>query len=98
MNEQSLWPYRLTGNFVVKSVVDSDTQVNGGTDADPKKRGAGGYGLQFGLKIGKGPECEPTSSPDSLLLNLFRSRGQKRFVHYLKSFQNRIFDVFNIDT
>ena len=36
-----------------------------GTDADPKKQvgGGGGYGLRFGLKIGKGPECEPTSSP-----------------------------------
>ena len=60
-----MWPYPLTGNFVVKSVVDSDIQVNGGADADPKKQvgGGGGYGLRFGLKIGKGPECEPTSSP-----------------------------------
>ena len=41
----------LTGNFVVKSVVDSDVQVNGGADADPKEQG-GPYGLQFGLKIG----------------------------------------------
>ena len=39
-----MWPYPLTGNFVVKSVVDSDIQVNGGADADPKKQvwGAGG--------------------------------------------------------
>ena len=54
MNEQSGWPYPLTGNFVVKSVVDSDVQVNGGADADPKKQG-GPYGLQFGLTIGRGP-------------------------------------------
>ena len=33
-----MWPYPLTGNFVVKSVVDSDIQVNGGADADPKKQ------------------------------------------------------------
>ena len=63
-----MWPYPLTGNFVVKSVVDSDIQVNGGADADPKKQvwggggGGGGNGLRFGLKIGKGPECEPPSS------------------------------------
>ena len=38
LNEQSVWPCPLTGNFVVKSVVDSDIQVNGGADADPKKQ------------------------------------------------------------
>ena len=48
MNEQSVWPYLVTGNFVVKSVVDSDIQVNGGADADPKKQvcvcvGGGGF-------------------------------------------------------
>ena len=31
--------------------MDSDIQVSGGADADPKKQG-GPYGLQFGLKIG----------------------------------------------
>ena len=45
-----MWPYPLTGNFVVKSVVDSDIQVNGGADADPKKQvcvcGGGGGGLR----------------------------------------------------
>ena len=55
MNEQAVWPYLLTGNVVVKSVVDSDIQVNGGADADPKKQGRP-YRLQFGLKIGRGPE------------------------------------------
>ena len=39
-----MWPHLLTGNFVVKSVVDSDIQVNGGTDADPKKQVGGGGG------------------------------------------------------
>ena len=49
-----MWPYPLTGNFVVKSVVDSDIQVNGGADADPKKQvcvwGGGGGGGRGGLR------------------------------------------------
>ena len=56
-----MWPYLLTGNFVVKSVVDSDIQVNGGADADPKEQG-GPYGLLFGVKIGRGhgpPALDP---------------------------------------
>ena len=44
LNEQSVWPYPLTGNFVVKSVVDSDIQLNRGADADPKKQVWGGGG------------------------------------------------------
>ena len=50
LNEQSVWPYPLTGNFVVKSVVDSDIQVNGGADADPKKQVCGGGGGGGGLR------------------------------------------------
>ena len=62
-----MWPYPLTGNFVVKSVVDSDIQVNGGTDADPKKQGEP-YGLQFGLKIERGPG-PPALDPPMKIFN-----------------------------
>ena len=49
-----MWPYPLTGNFVVKSVVDSDIQVNGGADADPKKQVWGGGGGRGGGATGSG--------------------------------------------
>ena len=74
MNEQAVWPYLLTGNVVVKSVVDSDIQVNGGADADPKKQG-GPYRLQFGLKIGRGPEPPALQSWTKVLGQLYSSSG-----------------------
>ena len=101
-----MWPYLVTGNFVVKSVVDSDIQVNGGADADPKKQvcvgggggGGGGYGLRFGLKIGKGPECEPPSSPGFSPTHSLSFPRTKTFCSLPFEFPKQDFQCFNIDT